>query len=181
MPEQELNLIKRAQQGDASAFSQLIEAYDKRIYAIAFKFMRNDQDAQDAAQEAILKMFTNIRKFSFRSAFSTWMYRVTANTCLDLLRKRKTHEDIDEAGNYIVSTDGEPMKETLNNELGETIKRAIFSLDEKYVPIIILKDVDGKKYEEIAKILNISVGTVKSRLSRGREKLRKILMKSNIL
>ncbi|MBD5560059.1 MAG: sigma-70 family RNA polymerase sigma factor [Clostridia bacterium] len=182
MPElDEHELIVRSQKGDATAFSLLIEAYDKRIYAIAFKFMRNDHDAQDAAQEAILKMFTNIGKFSFRSAFSTWMYRVTANTCLDLIRKRRTHEDIDEAGNYIVSTDGEPMRETLNHELGETIKRAILSLPEKYIPVIILKDVDGKKYEEIAQILGISVGTVKSRLSRGRDKLRTILMDAGIL
>lgn len=179
MPEGEL--IKRAQQGDAEAFSALIETYDKRIYAIAYKFMRNDHDAQDAAQESILKMYMNIHKFSFRSAFSTWMYRVTANTCLDLLRKKKTHEDIDEACNYIVSEDGEPMKEALNHELGEVIKKAICQLPERYVPIIVLKDVDGKKYEEIAQILGISVGTVKSRLSRGREKLRNILLGEDIL
>lgn len=177
----EIELVKLAQGGDRDAFSQLIETYDKRIYAIAFKFMRNDHDAQDAAQEAIMKMYLNIKKFSFKSAFSTWLYRVTANTCLDLLRRRKTYDDIDSMGHYAVSTDGEPLKETLNSELGDVIRAAIYQLPEKYIPIIILKDVDGKKYEEIAKILGITVGTVKSRLSRGREKLRNMLADEQIL
>lgn len=177
----ESELVKKAQGGDADAFSQLIETYDKRIYAIAFKFMRNDHDAQDAAQEAVLKMYLNISKFSFKSAFSTWLYRVTANTCLDLLRRRKTFDDIDIATNYAVSTEGEPLKETLNNELGDVIRAAIYQLPEKYIPVIILKDVDGKKYEEIAEILGITVGTVKSRLSRGRGKLRDMLLNAEIL
>ncbi len=178
---QETELIKRSQKNDAEAFCMLIGEYEKRIYNIAYKFMRNEHDAQDAAQDAIIKMYTNIRKFSFNSAFSTWMYRVTANTCLDLLRKKKVNVQIEDYENMTVSRDGNPDAETINRELGDSIKQAISQLPEKYIPIIVLKDVDGLKYEEIAEILQISVGTVKSRISRAREKLRTILLAKNLI
>lgn len=178
---QDVELIKMAQRGDGQAFCVLIDHYEKKIYNIAYKFMRNEHDAQDAAQDAIIKMYTNIKKFSFQAAFSTWMYRVTANTCLDLLRKKKPDTGIDEYERYAVSKDGNPDAVTLNKELGNNIKKAIQLLPEKYIPIIILKDIEGLKYEEIAQILGISVGTVKSRISRAREKLRDILISKKLL
>ncbi len=178
---QDSELVKLAQKDDEQAFCALIQKYEKRIYNIAFKFMRNEYDAQDAAQDAIIKMFTNIRKFSFQSAFTTWMYRVTANTCLDLLRKKNPSADIEEFERLAVSPEGNPAADTINRELGNAIKDAIRLLPEKYIPIIVLKDMDGMKYEEIAEIMNISVGTVKSRISRAREKLRTILISQNIL
>ncbi len=178
---QEVDLIKQAQKNDEMAFCALIERYEKRIYNIAYKFLRNEHDAQDAAQDAIIKMYTNIRKFSFQSAFSTWMYRVTANTCLDMLRKKKPDTDLDEFERFAVSKDGNPDRDTINRELGENIKAAIRMLPEKYIPIIVLKDMEGLKYEEIAAILNISVGTVKSRISRAREKLRDILVSNRLI
>lgn len=177
----ETELIKRAQKGDDQAFCALIDGYEKKIYNIAYRFMRNEYDAQDAAQDAIIKMFTNIKKFSFQAAFSTWMYRVTANTCLDLLRKKKPDTGIEEYERYAVSREGNPDADTINKELGDSIKKAINLLPEKYVPIIILKDVEGLKYEEIAQVLDISVGTVKSRISRAREKLRDILISKRML
>ncbi len=143
--------------------------------------MRNDHDAQDAAQDAIIKMYHNIKKFSFQSAFSTWMYRVTANTCLDILRRKKANAQIEDFENLIVSRDGNPDRDVLNNELGESIKSCIRMLPEKYIPIIVLKDIEGLKYEEIAQVLRISVGTVKSRISRAREKLREILISKRML
>ncbi len=178
---QESDLIKQAQKGDEDAFCELVCKYEKRIYNIAYKFLRNEYDAQDAAQDAIIKMYSNIRKFSFQSAFSTWMYRVTANTCLDLLRKKKPDTDLEDFERYAVSRDGNPDSETINRELGENIKRAIRMLPEKYIPIIVLKDMEGMKYEEIAQILGISVGTVKSRISRAREKLRDILVAHRLM
>lgn len=173
---QETELVRRAQKGDEESFCALIGQYEKRIYNIAYKFLRNEYDAQDAAQEAIIKMFTNIRKFSFQSAFSTWMYRVTANTCLDMIRKRRPDTDLEDFERYAVSRVGNPDSDTINRELGENIKSAIRMLPDKYIPIIVLKDMEGLKYEEIAEVLHISVGTVKSRISRAREKLRDILV-----
>jgi len=178
---QDAELVKLAQKDDEQAFCALIQKYEKRIYNIAYKFMRNEHDAQDAAQDAIIKMYTNINKFSFQSAFTTWMYRVTANTCLDLLRRKNPSVDIEEFERLAVSTEGNPSADTINRELGNAIKDSIRLLPEKYIPIIVLKDMEGLKYEEIAGILNISVGTVKSRISRAREKLRAILISNDLI
>lgn len=178
---QEQKLIQRAQKGDADAFSDLILAYEKRIYNTALKFMRNDADAQDAAQEAIIKMYRHIGRFSFRSSFFTWAYRITANTCLDLLRKKKEEVSLDFLSPVLQATEGSPDASVLNRELGAQIKQALLLLPEKHMAVIVMKDVDYLKYEEIAAILMVSVGTVKSRLARGREKLRKILECSSIL
>lgn len=178
---QETELIKLSQNNDADAFCDLIGMYERKIYNIAFKFMRNEHDAQDAAQDSIVKIYTNIRKFSFQSTFSTWMYRVTANTCLDALRKKKANAQIEDYENITVSDMGNPDADTINRELGDTIKQAIQLLPEKYIPIIVLKDIEGLKYEEIADVLQISIGTVKSRISRAREKLRDILLTKNLI
>ena len=174
---QEAELIKLAQKGNQESFCSLIEAYEKKIYNIAYKFMRNEHDAQDAAQEAIIKIYTNLHKYLFNSSFSTWMYRVTANTCMDLLRKRKANVGIENFENLFVSKEGNPDSESINKELGDNIKKAINLLPEKYIPVIVLKDVNGLKYEEIAEILKLTLGTVKSRIARAREKLRDILIK----
>ena len=93
---QEREWILMAQKGDGDAFCALIGKYENKIYNIAYKFMQNSFDAQDAAQDAIIKMYRSIRKFSFQSAFSTWMYRVVANTCLDALRARRPSVPMEE-------------------------------------------------------------------------------------
>lgn len=176
----EESLIRRAQKGDADAFTQLISAHEKRVYNIALKFMRNDADAQDAAQDAIIKIYRNIGKYSFRAAFSTWTYRLTVNACLDLLRRKKDEHSLEGVELFLQSNDGLPDRDTLNRELGGAIKNAVLLLPEKYMAVIVLKDIDGMKYEEIAQILRISVGTVKSRLARGRDKLRELLVSANV-
>ena len=178
---QDSELIILTQKGDEQAFCDLIKKYEKKIYSIAYKFMRNEHDAQDAAQDAIIKMFINIKKFSFQSAFTTWMYRVTANACLDALRKRSPAANFEEFERLAVSADGNPSADLLNRELGEAIRKAVQLLPEKHIPIIVLRDMEGLKYEEIAEVLKISVGTVKSRIFRAREKLREILISQNML
>ncbi|MGI6153013.1 MAG: RNA polymerase sigma factor [Christensenellaceae bacterium] len=172
---QEEKLITLAQAGDGQAFSELIERYEKRIYGIAYKFMRNDADSKDAAQEAILKMYRSIRRFSFRSAFSTWMYRIVVNACMDLLRKKKSDVPMDGYEEILAGSTGEPHSSMAQLELRTELMRAIRALPPKYMAVFVLVDVDGRRYEEAAKILEISVGTVKSRLFRAREKLRQML------
>ncbi|MEA5003646.1 MAG: sigma-70 family RNA polymerase sigma factor [Christensenella sp.] len=178
---QEKEWILKAQKGDGDAFCALIGQYENKIYNIAYKFMQNSFDAQDAAQDAIIKMYGSIRKFSFQSAFSTWMYRVVANTCLDLLRRRKPSVPVEEYSDAVVSREGNPAEQTENNELGRSIRAAVQELSEKYRMVLILKDMEGLKYEEVAEILSITPGTVKSRLFRAREKLRKILEEKQIV
>ncbi len=178
---QEKEWILEAQKGDGEAFCALIGKYENQIYNIAYKFMQNSFDAQDAAQDAIIKMYGSIRKFSFQSAFSTWMYRVVANTCLDLIRRRKPSVPMEEYTDAAVSRDGNPDEQAQNNELGRSIRAAVQELSEKYRTVLILKDMEGLKYEEVAEILSITPGTVKSRLFRAREKLRRILEENRIV
>ncbi len=178
---QEKEWILKAQEGDSDAFCALIGTYENKIYNIAYKFMQNSFDAQDAAQDAIIKMYGSIRKFSFQSAFSTWMYRVVANTCLDSLRRRKPSVPVEEYSAVAVSKEGNPHERAENNELGRSIRAAIQELSEKYRMVLILKDMEGLKYEEVADILSITPGTVKSRLFRAREKLRKILEEKQVI
>ena len=178
---QEKEWILQAQKGDGDAFCALIGKYENKIYNIAYKFMQNSFDAQDAAQDAIIKMYGSIRKFSFQSAFSTWMYRVVANTCLDALRRRKPSVPMEEYTDLAVSREGNPDEQAENSELGRGIRMAVQELSEKYRMVLVLKDMEGLKYEEVAEILSITPGTVKSRLFRAREKLRKVLEEKQIV
>ncbi|MEG0585124.1 MAG: sigma-70 family RNA polymerase sigma factor [Christensenellaceae bacterium] len=173
--------IKTAQKGDNDAFCELISTYESKIYNIAYKFMRNTHDAQDAAQEAIIKMYANLSKFHFNASFSTWMYRVVANTCLDLLRKQKSSVPIEDYADFMISKEGNPDEKAINHELRHNIRQALKLLPQKYMEIIVLRDVQGLSYEEVSKILKLSDGTVKSRLSRGRQKLKNILIEKKIL
>lgn len=178
---QEREWILMAQKGDGDAFCALIGKYENKIYNIAYKFMQNSFDAQDAAQDAIIKMYRSIRKFSFQSAFSTWMYRVVANTCLDALRARRPSVPMEEYSDAAVSREGNPDEQAENSELGRGIRTAVEELSEKYRSVLVLKDMEGLKYEEVAEILSITPGTVKSRLFRAREKLRKILEEKQVI
>ena len=170
-----------AQKGDQDAFCALISQYENKIYSIAYKFMQNSHDAQDAAQDAMIKMYGSIGKFSFQSAFSTWMYRVVANTCLDALRRRRQGAPPSGKEEVSISREGNPDEEAINRELGRNIRLAVQELSEKYRMVLVLKDMEGLKYEEVAGILGITQGTVKSRLFRAREKLRKLLVEKQVL
>lgn len=180
-------LIKRAKDGDVEAFERIIEEHQAVVYSIAYKMAGNESDAFDMAQEAFLKIYRNINKFDGRSKLSTWIYRVASNTCLDELKKRKRHientksldEEFDTAEDKIVFEikDGKPLpdEQLENAELREVLNKAVAELSEQHKSVLVLRDIEGFSYEDIAEILNINTGTVKSRLSRARMALRKIL------
>ena len=171
----ELKLIKKAQKGDVSAFEQIITRYQ--------------EDASDMAQEIFLKMFRTINSFKYKSRLSTWIYRVATNTCLDMLKKRKNgisesaypydggYEDLDGNQNFaeIEDTRYMPDKKAEESETKDVINRAIGRLPDDYRTAVILRDIRGLSYDEIAEITDCSVGTVKSRISRARKNLREIL------
>jgi len=169
-------LLKRALAGDISAFEELVASNEKRIYNLCYRMMKNDQDAQDMAQEALIKAWKNLRNFNLKSAFSTWLYRIAVNTCLDELRKRKNSaqsiEELKEKGHLIEDEKSGSFSE--NSDLKQELSRAMDKLDPNEKIIIVLKDVQGYSYEEIGEILNCPVGTVRSRLSRSRKKLAEI-------
>jgi RNA polymerase sigma-70 factor (ECF subfamily) len=175
-------LVKKSQSGDIESFELLISSYDKRAYNIAYRVMGNEEDAKDMAQEALLKVFKSLKDFKGQSAFSTWLYRIVTNVCLDELRRRKNEKYVS-MDSTIHTENGELHREMCSDketpesvyervEQRELIKNAISELNEDYRSAIVLRDIQGFSYEEISNILDCSLGTVKSRINRGRIMLR---------
>ncbi len=181
MPDEEALLIKRAQNGEPAALEALLMLYEKRVYNIACRFMGNEADAFDMAQESLIKLYRSIKSFKGQAAFSSWVYRLTVNTCLDGLRKRqKSPVSLDHAlENGAMFRDDDslaPEEHALSIERADDIRRAIDTLSDGHKTVVVLRDINGLSYEEIAYSLGISVGTVKSRLNRGRQRLKELLI-----
>lgn len=187
----EPELIRKCQQGDMDAFEQLILGYEKRIYAIAYKYMGNHEDASDMAQEALIKAYQSIGSFRGDAAFGTWLGKITANRCLDELRKRKNVQmtsleetlDLEEGSvkKEIESPAAGPEEHAIEQETAGYMQRLIAELKEEYRVVIILRELDGHSYEEIAEMLSCSLGTVKSRISRARQYLKERIMQDRTL
>lgn len=179
-------LIKRCKRGKIDAFEKLMKKYEKKVYSLCYRFTGNYDDANDLAQETFIKLYNSISKFKGKSAFSTWLYRVTTNVCLDELRKRKNNlplsldnpqenEEGDEI--YLNPPDQSYNPEIIaeKNDLKQIVHKGIGRLPEQQRIIIILREMEELSYEEISEILDLSIGTVKSRLNRARKNLKQIL------
>ncbi|SCG83122.1 RNA polymerase sigma-H factor Sigma-30 [Proteiniborus sp. DW1] len=186
MFDKEQKLIKKCANGNLKAFDELIEKYEKTAYNIALRMLKNPEDAMDVSQEAFIKVFRSIKTFNFESAFSTWLYRIVTNTCLDFLRKRNSN--VYSIDNPIQTEEGEierdipdeadSPEELLEKKLTkEMVNNSINKLEENHRIVIILRDIQGFSYEEISKILDCSIGTVKSRINRARKNLKDIIIK----
>lgn len=186
MFDKEQKLIKKCASGNLKAFDELIEKYEKTAYNIALRILKNPEDAMDVSQEAFIKVFKSIKTFNFESAFSTWLYRIVTNTCLDFIRKRNSN--VYSIDNPIQTDEGEierdipdesnSPEELLEKKLTqELINNSINKLEENHRIVIILRDIQGFSYEEISKILDCSMGTVKSRINRARRSLKDIIIK----
>jgi len=186
--DKEKALIEKCQSGQVEAFEELILGYEKKAYNIAYKIVRNEQDAMDASQEAFIKVYKSIHNFKFQSSFSTWLYRIVMNAALDMQRKNKNktlslNEMYDDGKEKIelVDTNDTP-EEYLERKISkEIVIKGIQQLEEDHKTAIILRDVEGFKYNEIAEILSCSTGTVKSRISRGRLKLKEWIKMQGII
>lgn len=179
-------LLRRACKGDVQAFEELMQSHESRIYAIALRMMGNREDAQDCAQEAMVRIYRAMGSFKGQSALATWIYRITMNTCLDELRRRKARkvtslDSLVDNGWSPTDAGDTPEEHGLRVEKQNALNQAIQSLPDDMRAAIILRDVKGYSYDEIASILDANVGTIKSRISRGREKLREILSKQSEL
>lgn len=168
--------IDRAARGSAEAFEELMGAYEKKIYALCLRMMGNAQDGEDAAQDAMLKIWQKIGQYRGECAFSTWVYRVTASSCMDAIRKRSKRmqpslEDMKEQGFEPADEADTPEECVEKREQKEEIQRAISSVPEEMRSVFLLRDVHGLSVEETADALQIAKGTVKSRLARAREKI----------
>jgi len=179
---QERLLIKRSLKGDAAAFEELALIYQQRIYNIAIKVLNHAEDAADATQEALLKMYRALPKFRGEAAFSTWVYRITVNTCRDMLRRGYRQKEglpldfgegnDDEASRDVADYSSIPEEILLERETEQYLQALISGLTPKYSLVVTLREISGLGYGEIADTLDISVGTVKSRLSRARQCMR---------
>ena len=174
---EESRLIQRAGEGDASAFNALMGMHERRMYAVALRMCGNPEDAQDCLQEAMLRIYRAINGFKAQSSFSTWVYRITMNTCLDELRRRKNRpntslDGLYDAGWSPVDPGTTPEKSALIGDMRRQLQAFIRELPEDMRAAIVLRDIEGYSYDEIASMLDTNVGTIKSRISRGREKLR---------
>jgi len=185
MKSNELWLVKQSRKGNVDAFEELIKDYKKIAYNIALRVLRNVEDAEDASQEALIKVFKNIQNFNMQSTFKVWMYRIVVNTCYDFKRKKSINavsidESIDLGGSSelhreIADDSGNPdvlVEKNFNNKL---VNDSVNKLEDDYKTIIILRDIQGFSYSEIAEILSCNLGTVKSRLNRARKSLKEIL------
>jgi RNA polymerase sigma-70 factor (ECF subfamily) len=179
-------LVAQAQAGCGSALSALIERYDRSAYAIAFRMMGNHADASDAAQEALLRVFTALQNFQGHSAFSTWLYRIVTNSCLDALRRRSRSRmqsmeeqavalEVDALLSHEAHVTASPADRAEQQEVQAAVQRMIDRLPSEYRLVVVLRDIQGYSYPEIAEILATSVGTIKSRLFRARRALRMLL------
>jgi RNA polymerase sigma-70 factor (ECF subfamily) len=169
------DLVRRFLSGDRGAFSVLVERHEKRVYNLALRMTGREEDARDAAQDAFLTALRKLSSFRGEAAFTTWLHRVTVNACYDLLRKRQRQPLLDR-GDDVPKPEPPPVPDHADDaSLSIDVQRALLEVPEGFRAVMILHDVQDLPQEEIAAILGIAVGTVKSRLHRGRVALAKAL------
>ncbi len=182
-------LVRRAQKQDREAFALLFDRYHRRAYAVALGTLKNPDDAYDIVQDAFIKVHRHLKNFKGTSSFYTWLYRIVMNLCIDHIRKKKRHgatqfdegagaEDLDVlGGGELMPTmlDGNPGKGVFRRELTEAITAALDELPEHHRAVILLREIEGLSYEEMAETLKVPKGTIMSRLFHARKKLQGML------
>ena len=186
-PTREWPLIKRSQKGDAAAFEELVFPYQQRIYNIALRVLGETEDAADATQEVLLKMYRSLPNFRGEAAFSTWAYRITINVCRDMLRRgyKQKEGPLDFTGNdgeeevqrEVADYSSLPEDILVEQENEAYLHALIAGLTPKYRLVVTLREISGLGYQEIADAAEISLGTVKSRLNRARKCMQEKLLR----
>ena len=189
--EVDLELVRRAQNGDEAAFRQLVERHQRRAFAIALSLVRHEQDARDIVQDAFLRVHKSLPSFQGTSSFFTWLYRIVTNLAIDLVRRpgRNTdelEEDRQRSSNpggadqpdpmWVSRIDGaDPVDVMRRKELADRMRTAIDALPSYHKAVILMREVEGLSYEEMAEAMQVSKGTIMSRLFHARQKLQKAL------
>ncbi len=183
----DIKLVERTQQGDQQAFSQLFAKYQKKVFNLCFRFVDDYEEAKDLTQETFVRVYNGIKKFRQEASFSTWLYCIASNTCKNKLRHWKTQPKVMSLDETFETEDDEmtrqvedkndltPLVKAETKEVQEQVQTAIKSLSAEHREVIILRDIQGCSYEDIAASLGCNLGTVKSRLSRARLELKDIL------
>lgn len=185
----EAELIKKLKSGDREVFNQIVNTHQTKVINIAYGMLSSREDAYDAAQETFLRVFNGIGAFKGGSSISTWIYRICTNVCTDMLRKRQRsgnivsidNDDEDAPALELVDDSPTPEQATEANERQQAVRRAISMLSDEYKAVITLYDIEGLSYDEISSVLKCPVGTIKSRLNRARNNLKKILSENREL
>jgi len=184
MTQEENKLVIAAQNGDRSAFEELVYRYDKNVLGIAYSFINNNEDAKDIYQEVFLRVFKGIKKFEFRSEFSTWLYRITTNVCLTYRSQKKKYaytsldDEPDEEDNNPRSlsntlTDNQtPDNDAVNSEISTHIEKGLDKLSPQQRLVFTMKHYKGYKIKEISTMMNCSEGTIKNYLFMATQRMR---------
>jgi len=170
------DLVRRFLSGDRAAFAALVERHERRVYNLALRMTGKEEDARDASQEAFLTVLRKLSSFRGEAAFTTWLHRVTVNACYDLLRKRQRQPLLERGDDDLPRPEPPPAPDHADEAaLSIDVRRALLEVPEDFRAVMILHDVQDLPQEEVAAILGIPVGTVKSRLHRGRVALARAL------
>lgn len=180
-------LVRLAQTGDTAAFDQLVSRYRSRIFGMIYNMVHNEQDAWDLAQDSFVKAWKSIARFRGQSSFYTWIYRIVMNVTIDSLRKKQVQgggaefddaiqlKEIDPASRTVPHADALPHEQMEHKEIRGRIDAAIAELSPEHRAVILMKEIEGMQYHEIADSLGCSIGTVMSRLFYARKKLQGLL------
>lgn len=188
-PDADRERVERVQRGDRTAFKELFDRYHQRAYAVAYGVVKNEQDALDVVQDAFVKVHRHIDNFQGAASFYTWLYRIVTNLAIDHVRRNKKgkdldydddvgREDEDVAGDGSMlprMLDGNPSKTVRRSELGRRIQQALEELPEYHRVVILLRELEGLSYEEMAEVLEVPKGTIMSRLFHARRKMQSTL------
>lgn len=181
----EQHLLEQAQRGDQAAFGELVQLYEKKVYALTLRMCKNPDDAAEAAQEAFLAAWQGLKFFRGESSFSTWLYRLASNASVDLLRREQRHRSaagpsLNDEETYADVPSDAPDPQTLaeRSELRQQIEAGLRALTPEHREVLILREMHQLSYDEIARVLSLDTGTVKSRISRARKQLRNFLLRS---
>jgi RNA polymerase sigma-70 factor (ECF subfamily) len=183
---EDIFLVQNVLQGNTKSYEKLMNRYKKNVYYIALRILNNENDAEDATQECFMKAFASLDKYEAKFAFSTWLYKIASNTCVDIFRKKKietlsiTSSTHDEEGNEIQISDTKfltPDNGLEKKERKEIINKIVNSLPERYKILIELRYYEELSYDEIAKVTNLPLGTVKAQLNRAKAILQDLITK----
>jgi len=180
----ERRLTQRAKRGDREAFAELVEIYKDKIFQLAYRMTGSRQEAEDIAQETFLRVFANLHVYDESYKFSTWIYRIATNLCIDRKRKKRPDFSLDEQVDgaegldwysRLSAKDMTPEESVMTRELQDTVQGALLQLSPKYRSIMILRYIEDLTLQEISAVLELPITTIKTRIHRGREALRKKL------
>jgi len=185
----DLTLVRRCRQGDQGAFRSLVERYQKKAYAQALGMLKDKDEAMDIAQEAFVKVYKYLDHFKGDSSFYTWLYRIVANLCLDRMRRKAgaqstenrefdetlNQDELSTAGILSTRLGTNPAKSMLRAELAQKIDEALQKIPDKHREILLLRELEGMSYEDLARVLKVPKGTVMSRLFHARAKMQELL------